>query len=377
VLRAGGSRIRAGYSGGRAAVHRGRGGGRADRRRRPAAEADGELGLVLGALLQQPRGGRAPAATHAEALLERVGATPQQRVRLRAARHGESLGRGETSTRRVTCSTLGLDGGRGCVRSTTAPDWSRCSTSRGTVHDRAASRRRRWPTTRRALAICEELLSGDHPDVAAILSQHGVRSRPNGGQVRVAREHYERALAIQPRVRRGPPGYRPDLPEPRDLLQQIGTTTARRRVTSRRWRSRASRAAPTPRSPTSFYNLGGIYQLRGEYERALRAVPRRAGSQRAPPRARPPGRGLPAGRPGGRARRARRHAEARELLERALAIRTRKDRVPVDLGELRFALGSGGRARRPRSRAGAGDRRRAVTTATPADAEAVERSMLG
>ena len=87
-----------------------------------------------------------------------------------------------------------------------------------------------------------------------------------------------------------------------------------------------------------YYNLGVVYQMRREYERAL--APYRDALARSERVHGPehPDVAYPLVGLGGVLVELGEYDEARALLERALAIRTRKDVDPVDLGELRFAL---------------------------------------
>jgi serine/threonine protein kinase/tetratricopeptide (TPR) repeat protein len=331
--------------------------------------ADGELGLVLGALMQQHAEAERT-LRHAEALLVRVGATPQERVRLRSQLGMVLAGRGETAAARDLL-TLGLD--------EAVTLWGDDSTglvpmlnARGTVFDQRGESAAALADFARALAICEAHLSADHPDVAAILANMAI-IEANGGQVRVAREHYERALAIQHRV------LGEDHPDTGRTYLNLGTLLQQiADYDGAASRYEQALAIATKSGGTEadladiLYNLGGIYQLRGEYERALATYrDALARSERLHGRDHAdvayPLVGL-----GGVLVELGRYAEARESLERALAIRTRKDVVPVDLGELRFALA---RAVAPV------DRDRSLVLATQArsdysdlaDAEAVER----
>jgi tetratricopeptide (TPR) repeat protein len=298
-------------------------------------EADGELGLVLGVLLQRHAEAERT-LRRAEALLDRVGATAQERVRLRAKLGMVMFGRGETAQARDLL-TLALEeaeklpgeGGTTVVGILNA---------RGSVYGERGESAAALADYARALAICEAQLSPDHPDVAAILSNMGV-IEADGGQFKLAREHYERALAIQRRV------LGDEHPTTGGTYNNLGGLLQRTKDYDGAAAQFEQALAVATRAGSGdadfadiYYNLGAVYQLRGEYERAL--APYRDALARSERVLGPdhPDVAYPLLGLGGVLVELGKHEEARALLERALAIRTRKDVDPVDLGELRFAL---------------------------------------
>ncbi|MBK7826715.1 serine/threonine-protein kinase [Nannocystis sp.] len=297
--------------------------------------ADGELGVVLGVLSQQHAEAERT-LRHAEALLDRVGATPHERVRLRERLGMVLAQRGQTAEARDLLSlalseaeALPGDGGTGLVSILNA---------RGTVHDQRGESAAALADFGRALAICEAHLSPDHPDVAAILSNMAIIEL-NGGQYERARERFERALKIHRLV------LGDDHPITGSTHMNLGTLLQQMEDydgAAAQYEQALAVATKAGGSDADLadilYNLGAVYQLRKEYERALtpyRDALARSERVHGPDHAEV---AYPLFGLGGVLVELGRYAEGRELLERALAIRTRKDVVPVDIGELRFAL---------------------------------------
>ena len=297
--------------------------------------ADGELGVVLG-VLSQHHAEAERTLRHAEALLDRIGATPQERVRLRERLGMVLAQRGQTAEARDLLTlalgeaeALSGDGGTGLVSILNA---------RGTVHDQRGESAAALADFGRALAICEAQLSPDHPDVAAILSNMAI-IQLNGGQYGQARERFERALTIHRLVLGG------DHPITGSTHMNLGTLLQQMEDydgAAAQYEHALAVATKAGGSDADLadilYNLGAVYQLRGEYERALtpyRDALARSERVHGPDHAEV---AYPLVGLGGALVELGKYAEGRELLERALAIRTRKDVAPVDLGELRFAL---------------------------------------
>ena len=296
---------------------------------------DGELGVVLGVLLGRPVEAERM-LRRAEALLERVNATPQERVRLRANLGMVLVGRGATGEARDVLSlaleeaeSLPGQGGMMLVAILNA---------RGAVYGERGESSAALADYGRALTICEAQLSPEHPDVAAILNNMGIIAAEQG-QHKQAREHYERALAIQRRV------LGDDHPTTGGTYMNLGALLQDTKdyngaaVQYEQALAVATRAGSGDTDLADiFYNLGTVYQLRREYERAL--APYRDALARSERVHGPehPDVAYPLVGLGGVLVELGKYEEARTLLERALAIRTRANVEPVDLGELRFAL---------------------------------------
>ncbi|MBL8970269.1 MAG: tetratricopeptide repeat protein, partial [Myxococcales bacterium] len=148
--------------------------------------ADGDLGVVLGVLLGRHAEGERT-LRRAEALLERVNATAQERVRLRANLGMVLVGRGATAEARDLLTVAleeaeSLPGKGGMTRVAIL-------NARGAVYGERGEFTAALADYAAALALCEEQLSPEHPDVAAILSNMGV-IEVDQGQYKAAREHY-------------------------------------------------------------------------------------------------------------------------------------------------------------------------------------------
>ncbi|MBK8263019.1 MAG: serine/threonine protein kinase [Nannocystis sp.] len=190
-----------------------------------------------------------------------------------------------------------------------------------------------------ALAIAELQLGGEHPETAKIINNIAIIDK-SAGDFESARRGYQRALAIRSRVHGR---------SHRDVAQSLfnlGNLLAANGHYEQALRHQEEalaiirEVAPDDVKEIGrlLYNIGVTYHVQGRFaaavERYAEALPLTEsvfGGDH--PETAFPLTGLGTGLVElGRAE------EARALLERALAIRTRRDVTPIDLGEIRFAL---------------------------------------
>ncbi|MCY0993591.1 serine/threonine-protein kinase [Nannocystis sp. ILAH1] len=320
-------------------------------------QAMAELGLVLGGLQQRHAEGERMLQLAAATDL-RVGAGP-----IEQARRDISLGivrtaRGEHEGARQT-----LLAAVEVLRA--APASSRllliaAFNALGSLEDK----RGRDEAARRyfgdALALAEDRLGPDHPDVASVLNNIAVLEM-RAGRFDQAIAALERALDIRVRT------LGPDHPEIASTRMNLGSALVFTGDYARASGDFEAAAGVLRRASgqegrlvDALYNLANSYHLQHDYARAVPIYEEALVRGQAlfgpdDPEVAYPLHGL-----GVALVELGRLEEARPLLERALAIRTRKDVQPVDLGELRFAL----------ARAVAGrDRPRALTLASEARAD--------
>ncbi|MCY1005244.1 tetratricopeptide repeat protein [Nannocystis pusilla] len=310
-------------------------------------QAMAELGLVLGGLQQRHAEGERLLQLAAATDL-RVGAGP-----IEQARRDISLGivrtaRGEHEGARQT-----LLAAVEVLRA--APASSRllliaAFNALGSLEDkrgRAEAARRYFGD---ALALAEDRLGPDHPDVASVLNNIGVLEW-RAGRAEQAIAALERALDIRVRT------LGPDHPESATSRMNLGNALLDVEQYERASGFYEQAVAALRRLPGSdrdlidtLYNLAICHHMREDFaaaapifEEALRRGQAIFGPDDAELAYPLHGLGVALVELG-------RLDEARPLLERALAIRTRKDVRPVDLGELRFALARAVVARdRPRA----------------------------
>jgi len=299
------------------------------------AEAASELGGVLGKMLHQ--------TTEAErllrrslAVLERVGSSRAQRARI-----GEQLGAIVAARGRLDEALALLDAAAATAEATADPNSTALLAilnTRGTVHERRGAPDLALADYARALQLCEARLGPEHPDVAAVLNNMALLEDGKGHHEQ-ARARLERALQIRRRA------LGEDHPTTATTRMNLGTLSlgtgdldaavtqfeAALVVLSRLQGVDADLADIR-------YNLGVAHHLRQQYELALphyRAALELTERMRG---ADHPDVAYPLTGLGGALVELGRAVEARELLERALTIRSREGVAPVDIGELRFAL---------------------------------------
>ncbi|WAS97881.1 tetratricopeptide repeat protein [Nannocystis punicea] len=213
-----------------------------------------------------------------------------------------------------------------------------------------------------ALALAEDRLGPDHPDVAAILNNIGVLEW-RAGRLEQALASLERALDIRVRT------LGPDHIEVASSRMNLGNALVSGGDYARASGYFEAAAAVLrrtsglgPRLVEALYNLANCHHLQHDYAHAVPIYEEALARSQALLGPDDPDVAYPLHGLGVALVELGRLEEARPLLERVLEIRTRKDVQPVDLGELRFALA---RALPPR------DRVRALTLAAEARADYV------
>ncbi len=310
------------------------------------AEAASELGGVLGNMLHQPAEAERLLRRSA-AVLDRIGGSRMQRAHVSA-----QLGAIVAERGRLDEALVLLDAGLTIAEA--APDANSTVlmsilNARGTVHERRGNARgtaqeRRSETElaladyARALATCEARLGPEHPDVAVVLNNMALLEEKQGRH-QLARAQLERSLQIR---RRTLGEEHPVTATTRMNLGTLSLNNGEYEAAVTEFEQALvvlSRVQGVDADVADIrYNLGVAQHLRYQYDlalphyrAALELTERMKGADH--PDVAYPLTGL-----GGALVELHRDVEARELLERALAIRSREGVEPVDIGELRFAL---------------------------------------
>ena len=274
---------------------------------------------------------------HTDAILERVDATRIERARNRsrlaavlmaAGRYDEAL----PLARQATDDIHAIQGEESIYLMAAL-------NVLGNLHDLRGESDEALANLRRALAIAEQVLGGEHPETAKILNNIAIVHKSRGAFADALAD-YQRALAIRQRV------YGGDDPQCADLLTNLGNlmSSAGRYDEALGYQRDAlaifrRQSPPDPqRIGRLLYNIGVIHHIRGEYERAIEEYEEALPLTESVFGPDHPEAAFPLAALGAALVEVGRLDEARALLERALAIRTRKDVPPVDLGEIRFAL---------------------------------------
>ncbi|HFE46720.1 MAG TPA: tetratricopeptide repeat protein [Nannocystis exedens] len=208
----------------------------------------------------------------------------------------------------------------------------------GSVYDLRGDPEAALANYRRALAIAEDKFGSDHPESAKILNNIAIVEKSQGN-FQAALADYHRVLTI----RRG--AYDPDHPEIGAALSNLGNLyLAMGRYADaityyREALEILSQTAPGSQlSGRLFYNIGVSHHLEGRYLEAVESYRRSLEVSEAIYPADHPEIAYPLAGLGSALVELGHDADAREPLERALAIRSRKDVTPIDIGEIRFAL---------------------------------------
>ena len=299
------------------------------------AEAWGELGLLLGGTLRQ--GGEAERLLrHTQVLLERIGGTRPQRIRL-----AEQLASVLFFNHRLDEALALLDEAMAGAEALFGRSSTRLITLlnvRGNVHDLRGEPTRALADYGRALEISEEHLGSDHPNVAQILQNiAGVEMKLD--RLGPARARIERALAIAER----------SLGERHPAVANVRLALGNLLFRSEDYDSAAAEyekslavlqgaGGADGDVADALYSLAIAYHLRGEYERALKPYREALVRSEKLHGSEHPEVALPLVGMGAALVELGRMAEAVPLLERALTICTRQTVEDVDLGEIRFAL---------------------------------------
>ena len=208
----------------------------------------------------------------------------------------------------------------------------------GSVYDLRGEPEAALAHYRRALAIAERKLGVDHPESAKILNNIAIVEKSQG-DLQAALVDNHRVLAI----RRG--AYEPDHPEIGAALSNLGNVylvMGRYADAISHYREALeilSRAAPGSQlSGRLHYNIGVSHHLEARYFEAVESYRQALEVSEAIYPADHPELAYPLAGLGSAQVELGRFAEALLPLERALAIRSRKDVTPIDIGEIRFAL---------------------------------------
>jgi serine/threonine protein kinase/tetratricopeptide (TPR) repeat protein len=299
------------------------------------AEASSELGGVLGNMLHQTAEAERLLRRSA-AVLDRIGGSRMQRARV-----SEQLGSIVAARGRLDEALALLDAAATTADASADPNNGGLVSilnARGTVHERRGEIEQALADYARALAVCEQRLGPEHPDVAAVLNNMALLEDGQGHHER-ARAQLERSLQIR---RRALGEEHPVTATTRMNLGILSLNTGEFEAAVTQFEQALvvlSRVQGVDADVADIrYNLGVAQHLRRQYElalphyrAALELVEHMKGAEH--PDVAYPLTGL-----GGALVELNRDTEARELLERALAIRSREGVAPVDIGELRFAL---------------------------------------
>jgi serine/threonine protein kinase/tetratricopeptide (TPR) repeat protein len=299
------------------------------------AEASSELGGVLGNMLHQTAEAERLLRRSA-AVLDRIGGSRMQRARV-----SEQLGSIVAARGRLDEALILLDAAAAIADASIDPNNSGLVSilnARGTVHERRGEIEAALADFARALEVCEERLGPEHPDVAAVLNNMALLEDGQGRHDR-ARAQLERSLQIR---RRALGEEHPVTATTRMNLGALSLNSGDFATAVTQFEQALvvlSRVQGVEGDVADIrYNLGVAQHLRGQFElalphyrAALELTERMKGADH--PDVAYPLTGL-----GGALVELHRNAEARQLLERALALRSREGVAPVDIGELRFAL---------------------------------------
>ncbi|MBA3549947.1 MAG: tetratricopeptide repeat protein [Nannocystis sp.] len=299
------------------------------------AEASSELGGVLGNMLHQTAEAERLLRRSA-AVLDRIGGSRIQRARV-----SEQLGAIVAERGRLDEALALLDAAATIAEATTDANSTGLVSilnTRGTVYERRGETELALADYARALAVCEARLGPEHPDVAAVLNNMALVEETQGRH-ELARAQLERSLQIR---RRALGEEHPVTATTRMNLGTLSLNTGDYEAAVTEFEQALvvlSRVQGVDADVADIrYNLGIAQHLRNQYDlalphyrAALELTERMKGADH--PDVAYPLTGL-----GGALVELHRDVEARELLERALAIRSREGVAPVDIGELRFAL---------------------------------------
>jgi len=298
------------------------------------ARATAELGVVLG--LQQHRPVEGERLLRLAAAVDlRVGAGPIEQARRDILLGMLQSERGEHDLARQT-----LLPAVEALRAAQAPrlQMVQAFNALGLVEDRSGRSDAARKYYGDALALAEDRLGPDHPDVATVLNNIGVLEW-RAGRAEQAIALLERALDVRVRT------LGPDHPEIATSRMNLGNALLAVEQYERASKSFEQAAAALRRRSGSehdladtLYNLAICHHMRDDfaaaapiYEEALLRSQALFGPDHPEVAFAMNGLGVALVELG-------RLEEARPLLERALAIRTRRGVEPVDLGEVRFAL---------------------------------------
>jgi len=298
------------------------------------AEASAELGVVVGNMLHQTVEAERLLRRSA-AVLERIGGSRMQRARV-----DEQLSAIVAARGRLDEALALLDSAAATAEATTDPNSSRLVSIlnlRGTVHERRGEVDLALADYARALTVCEARLGPDHPDVAAVLNNIALLEDQQGRR-ELARAQLERALQIR---RRTLGDAHPETATTRMNLGTLSLNTHDYEAAVTQLEEALAVLSQLQGVDADVadirYNLGIAQHGRKQYDLALPHYRAALELNERMHGVDHPDVAYPLTGLGGALVELHRDAEARELLERALAIRAREG-VEVDIGELRFAL---------------------------------------
>ncbi|MCA9694609.1 MAG: tetratricopeptide repeat protein, partial [Myxococcales bacterium] len=330
------------------------------------------LGIVLGTKLHHLEEA-ARVLRHAEAILDRIDAHALLRAQVQRSLGLVLSGRGEheqaIAELRASIDALRASGARETLTASAL-------LSLGVALDRGGAPEEALAVYQEALAIYERRLGDQHPTVASLLNNIAVVHKSRG-ELDLALAAFQRSLEIRRHALRGDhPAIGQSLENLANVYESMGETEKaiasseaalahyRRVLGDDDWRIAGA-----------LYNLGVIHHTSGDHERALECY-REALARterihgRDDPEVAYPLTGL-----GSVLVELGRMEEAVEPLERALELRTRPGAVPIDLGEIRFALARAllstrARDEDPRAQAAARARARSLAEASLDDYQA-------
>ncbi|MCA9661092.1 MAG: tetratricopeptide repeat protein [Myxococcales bacterium] len=191
---------------------------------------------------------------------------------------------------------------------------------------------------RKALAIAERQVGPDHPETAKILNNIAIIHKGRG-ELEEARRHAERVVTIYRRVfGEAHPDFAASLANLANLQLSAGDYEGALASYDEALRALQAAEAGPGEVGRLLYNLGVAYHLRGRFAEAAESYARSLELQTPVLGPDHPEIAYPLTGLGSSLVELGRFDDALPHLERALAIRSRKDVPPIDIGEIRFAL---------------------------------------
>ncbi|MEZ4380419.1 MAG: serine/threonine-protein kinase [Nannocystaceae bacterium] len=295
-----------------------------------------ELGLVE-ALALERHGEAERRLRHTAAIYERGGAPPLARAQLES-RLGAVLsasGRYDEALATLDAALVelrALPGDQSMVILSTL-------NTLGLTHDLRGDYEAALALDREALALAEDRVGSDHPESAKLLNNIAIIEKTLGDH-EAARRDYLQALAIYRRA------YEPEHPTIGATLCNLGNlylAMGRYEEAIRHYDEalgiyERTLSADSELIARIHYNVGVSHHLDKRYDDAVASYRKALTSGESIYAPDHPELAYPLAGLGSALVELMRYTEALDPLERALAIRSRKDVPPVDIGEIRFAL---------------------------------------
>ncbi|MCB9704907.1 MAG: serine/threonine protein kinase [Myxococcales bacterium] len=273
---------------------------------------------------------------HTEAIYERVRASDQKRAHLASRLGAVLLARGRydeaLATLQRALDILGEGAGdQSMVRMSTL-------NIMGSAYDLRGDLDPALEHYRKALAIAERQVGPDHPETAKILNNIAIIHKGRG-ELEEARRHAERVVTIYRRVfGEAHPDFAASLANLANLQLSAGDYEGALASYDEALRALQAAEAGPGEVGRLLYNLGVAYHLRGRFAEAAESYARSLELQTPVLGPDHPEIAYPLTGLGSSLVELGRFDDALPHLERALAIRSRKDVPPIDIGEIRFAL---------------------------------------